>query len=683
VIGSRRALEGAMVDCGAAERTAWQSFVLLLRWLRRGQFLANLRAWVRLRCAAQRLRASAGFDASWYRAAYADVAAARVDPAVHYLRRGAAEGRAPLPVANPPPPRLALTGEGYSAWVAAHDTPGAEQLAAVRVAIERLAWRPVVGVVVFGGDRVAEAMTLASLEAQLYPDWCLTDVPCGDVMLFLPAGTTLATTALFRVAAEVAAAPSVELVYADEDRIDAAGVRVAPWFKPAWDPVLLAECDLIGITGAYRRRLLDRLGVARVTDRVALRKVAQRAVDVVTADAVRHVPAVLFHGQDGAGIACPPSWPGLSRPSAPRPRCADGRDKPGHDGSTRIAGDVPLVSIIVPTRDRAALLARCVEGVLHRTDYESIELLIMDNDSRERRTARLLTRLAADPRVRILPHPGPFNWSAMNNAGVRHARGEIIVLLNNDIDVINPAWLHEMVVLAQQPDIGIVGARLLYPDGALQHAGVTIGPGAVAAHLCRGAARYDPGHGGMLRQTRSVAAVTGACMALRRAVFEAVGGLEAEHLAVTNNDLDLCLRARARGWRVVCTPRAELYHRESASRGVGESGEQLGRVQRERAYLLRRWGALAERDPTLNLNLSTVNGQLVLVAPVASPGGVIGRKISGDALDVGQEVGRQTGWRKRGAAGVQRVGQAAETLLDRRRDVGVGADRGEQGHHVV
>jgi len=239
--------------------------------------------------------------------------------------------------------------------------------------------------------------------------------------------------------------------------------------------------------------------------------------------------------------------------------------------------------------------------------------------------------------------------------------------------------LREMVGLAQQPDIGIVGARLLYPDGAVQHAGMTIGPGAVTAHLGRGAARYDPGHGGMLRQTRSVAAVTGACMALRRAVFEAVGGLETEHLGVTNNDLDLCLRVRARGWRVVCTPCAELYHREGASRGVGESGEQLARVQRERAYLLRRWGALAEHDPTLNPNLSTVNGQFVLVAPAGSPGGAIGRKIRGDAL----KVGRQAGGRKRGAADIQRVGQATETLLDRRGDVGVGADRGEQGHHVV
>jgi GT2 family glycosyltransferase len=585
-----------MAECDAAERTVVRSCVLLLRWLRGGRLGGHLRAWWRLRRAAGLLRVSAAFDARWYLATYPDVSAAGADPALHYLRRGAAEGRAPLPVADPAPPCLPLTGDGYRAWIAAHDGAGAEQIAAMRAGIERLAWRPAIGVVVFGGDRAGEATTLASLEAQLYPDWCVTDVPCGDVTVFVSSGTVLAVTALFRIAAAMVAAPSVELVYADEDRIDPAGQRVQPWFKPAWDPVLGAECDLIGVTGAYRQPLLDRLGVVWVTDRVGLREVGRRAVGAVAAGGVEHIPAVLFHLRDEA-VALSGAHPGNV---LPLPQ--------GEGESCRR----PLVSIIIATRDRAALLARCVDGVLHRTDYAPIELLILDNDSRERRTARLLSRLVADPRVRILPHPGPFNWSAMNNAAVRRARGEIIVLLNNDTEVIHPAWLREMVSLTQQHDIGVVGARLLYPDGTLQHAGITVGPGGVAAHLCRGAARDDPGHGGMLRYTRSVAAVTGACMALRRTVFDAVGGLETEHLGVTHNDIDLCLRVRTRGWRVVCTSRAELYHRDAASRGVDHEGEQFDRVRRERAYLVQRWGALAEHDPTLNPNLSTVNGQVVL-----------------------------------------------------------------------
>jgi len=660
-----------MADIGVAQRTAVRSMALLLRWLRRGQLGLHLRGWWRLRRAARRLRASPGFDAVWYRAAYPDVAAARIDPALHYLRRGAAEGRAPLPIANPPLPSLPLTDGNYRAWIAAHDTHGAKHYAAMRTAIGRLAWRPMIGVVVFRGDRVAEAMTLASLEAQLYPDWCLTELPWGNVMLFLPAGTVLAATALFRIAAVVAAEPSVELVYADEDRLDAAGRRITPWFKPPRDPVLLAECDLLGVTGAYRRRLLDRLGVTRVANRLALRELAQRAAETVLPDAVRHIPAVLFHIRDEAALLPLPlrAWAakrtkdggrgrrtrsfGMTLAPTPPPNlgplCGP---SPQGEGEPH---QHPQVSIIIPTRDRATLLASCIDGILRRTDYAPIELLILNNDSRERRTARLLTRLATDPRIRILPHPGPFNWSAMNNAAVRQAHGEIIVLLNNDIVIIDPAWLREMVALAQRPDIGIVGARLLYPDGSLQHAGMTIGPGAVSAHLCRGAARDDPGHGGMLRHTRSVAAVTGACMVLRRAVFDAVGGLETDHLAVTNNDLDLCLRVRARGWRVVCTPRAELYHHDAASRGPDETGEQLARVQRERAYLVQRWGALAQHDPTLNPNLATVNGQLLLAAPAVSPGSAIAREGRGNALDVGEQIRRQASGRERGPTDVQRV----------------------------
>ena len=298
-----------MAECDAAERTVVRSCLLLLRWLRGGRLGGHLRAWWRLRRAAGLLRASSAFDARWYLATYPDVAAAGADPALHYLRRGAAEGRAPLPVADPRAPCLPLTGEGYRAWIAAHDGAGAEQIAAIRAGIERLAWRPAIGVVVFGEDHAGEAMTLASLDAQLYPDWSLTDVPCGDVTVFVGAGTVLAVTALFRIAAVVAAAPSVELVYADEDRIDPAGQRVQPWFKPAWDPVLGAECDLIGVTGAYRQPLLDRLGVVWVTDRVGLREVGRRAAGAVVAGAVEHIPAVLFHLRDEA-VALSGAQPG-------------------------------------------------------------------------------------------------------------------------------------------------------------------------------------------------------------------------------------------------------------------------------------------------------------------------------------------------------------------------------------
>jgi GT2 family glycosyltransferase len=214
--------------------------------------------------------------------------------------------------------------------------------------------------------------------------------------------------------------------------------------------------------------------------------------------------------------------------------------------------------------------------------------------------------------VRILPFPGAFNWSAMNNAAAEAARGEVLVLLNNDIDVIEPGWLAELAAQAMRPEVGAVGAKLLYPDGSVQHAGMTLGNGSFGAHLYRHAGRDDPGHGGMLAARRRVSAVTGACLAIRRSVYREVGGIEAEHLRVTGSDVDLCLRVRERGLAVICTPHALLYHREAASRGLDATAEQRARVAAERAYLLRRWGAAIETEACLSRNLTVVQEQLAL-----------------------------------------------------------------------
>lgn len=258
-----------------------------------------------------------------------------------------------------------------------------------------------------------------------------------------------------------------------------------------------------------------------------------------------------------------------------------------------------LVSIIIPTRDRAGLLARCVEGLLLHTTHRAIEIIIVDNDSRSRRARRLLRRLARDPRIRVLAHPGPFNWSAMNNRAAREARGTFLLLLNNDIAVREPDWLGAMLAQAAGPGVGAVGARLLYPNGRIQHAGISLGRRALASHVFRHARADDPGPFGMLARTRDVAAVTGACLMVRRTLFAAVGGLEATHLRLTNSDIDLCLRLRARGKRIIWAHDAVLTHLEAASRGLDASPAQIARVRTERAYLLATWGVLAETDPTL------------------------------------------------------------------------------------
>jgi O-antigen biosynthesis protein len=273
----------------------------------------------------------------------------------------------------------------------------------------------------------------------------------------------------------------------------------------------------------------------------------------------------------------------------------------------RVVYDVPdpapLVSVLVPTRDRADLLERCAEGVLSRTYYPAIELLVMDNDSREPATIELFRRLSEDARVRVLPCPGAFNYSAMNNAGAREARGEVLVLLNNDTDTIRPDWLKEMVSHAVRPDVGAVGAKLLYADERVQHGGMVLGPGVWPAHQLRFADRLDIGPGGELAVVRTVSCVTGACLAMRRSVFAEVGGLN-EELRVAFGDVDLCLRLGDHGYRIVWTPFAELFHLESASRGQdGESADKLAVAEHEARYFGRFWGSLVEADPFHNQNV--------------------------------------------------------------------------------
>ena len=614
-------------------------------WIVTGRIWAHARAWMALRLAAWRLDRSGRFDARWYRAAYPDISG---HPALHFLRRGQAEGRLPLPVDVLPHPHLSLTDANYRIWLAASGDTSR------------------------GADGVAE------------------QVPPG-MQLILPPGMVLAPGGLAALTAVLTAAPEVDMVYADEDRIDPDGRRHTPWFKPDWDPILAETCDLTGGAALVRRKALARVPGPATPHVIG---------SAVGPDRIRHIPSVLFHR---VSTRSPVPTSSCARPSlhAQRPKIPaqqfapsipafagmmrgsmSGADmaNPVHSGPEE-AGATPLVSVIVPTRDRASLLMRCVHSILHRTDYPAIELIIIDNGSRRRRTARFLKQVSRDPRVRVLHRPGAFNWSALNNDAVQVARGDVIVLLNNDVEATFPDWLRQMVRLVLRPDIGVVGAHLLYPDGTVQHAGITLAPGAVATHLMRGAAPDDMGHGGMLCSPRSVAAVTGACMAFRRDVFDAVGGLEPTQLAITHNDIDLCLRVRARGWRVVCTPHVTLIHHEAATRGAEQGAGQRARVMRERAYLVRTWGRLAEHDPYLSPNLAVVNGELLLAAP--SPRGTIAREHGGDPLDVGQEIGRQPGGNERGAADIQRIGQATETFRNGGGDGLVGADGGEQRDNVI
>jgi GT2 family glycosyltransferase len=264
---------------------------------------------------------------------------------------------------------------------------------------------------------------------------------------------------------------------------------------------------------------------------------------------------------------------------------------------------LPLVSIIVPTKDKLELLQPCVEGVLEGTHYDNFELLIVDNGSVEADTAEYLRNIAKNAKVRILPFPAPYNFSAINNFAVRQARGRYVCLLNNDTEVAEPAWLTEMMRYAVRPEIGAVGAKLLYEDGSIQHAGVVIGIGEAAGHAHRHLPADRPGYFRQPHIAQFVSAVTAACLVVEKNKFLAVGGLDEEALAVAFNDVDLCLKLQAAGWRNVYVPHAILYHHESKSRGKDISSRNIDRYRRELRVLQERWGTPTYEDPVHNPNL--------------------------------------------------------------------------------
>jgi GT2 family glycosyltransferase len=262
------------------------------------------------------------------------------------------------------------------------------------------------------------------------------------------------------------------------------------------------------------------------------------------------------------------------------------------------------VSLIIPTRNGLQLLRQCVQSVVDKTHYARYEIVIVDNGSDDPATLEYLQGLRTDPRIRVHRDDRPFNFSALNNAAARTCRGELLGLINNDIEVISGDWLREMVGLALRRDVGAVGARLWFADGTLQHAGVVLGIGGVAGHVHRQLPRTQPGYQGRARLTQEFSAVTAACMVLRREVFDSLGGLDETNLAVDYNDIDFCLRIRRAGYRVIWTPHAELYHHESATRGRAQSEAAQRRYQAEVAFMRKNWGSLLEYDPAYNPNLT-------------------------------------------------------------------------------
>ncbi len=457
------------------------------------------------------------------------------------------------------------------------------------------------------------------------------ELATGEFIALMDHDDLLPEQALYEVAVDIEAHPDVDFIYSDEGQIDGDGRRIGAYFKPDWNHELLLAQNVASHLGVYRKSLVDRLGGFRPgfegsQDHDLVLRVAAFSAP----ERIRHIPAVLYHWRRDTGTfsenwldqctdAARRAVADHLRTSEPPVMQAEVLPAPLAPYHIRVRyplpDPAPLVSIIIPTRDQARLLARCAEGLMHGTDYDPVELIIVDHDSNEPAAIALLEELRSDSRVRILPFTGPFNYSAINNMAVSESKGDIVVLMNNDVEVISADWLREMVSQAMRPDVGAVGAKLLYPDGTIQHAGLALGAAGVAHSFHAGAPADATGYFGQLALQRYVSAITAACMALRRQVFLDVGGFDEANLPVAFNDVDLCLRIRERGYQIVWTPYAELYHRESASRGSDEDSARAARFKEEIAYMQRAWAAQLAADPFYNPNFLLARADFNLAFP--------------------------------------------------------------------
>ena len=423
----------------------------------------------------------------------------------------------------------------------------------------------------------------------------------------------LAPEALAEMARALDAHPDLDLLYSDEDKIDADGNRFSPHFKPAWDPDLSLVSNYICHFTVIRRELVAEVGGFRIgfegsQDHDLVQRVAEKSAP----ERIGHVPRILYHWR-AAGDSTAASVETKPYAIAATGRVIrdtlERRDMPvraeqrrGRWRLLRPLPDARSVSVIIPTRNRLTLLKTCIDGLLRQTDYDAFDIRIVDNGSDDAETLRYLDQLIKRSNISVLRDGGTFNFSRLCNLGARDASGDYLCFLNNDVEPANPDWLAELVAEAARPEVGLAGAKLLYPDRTVQHAGIALSGAHVARHTNLGIQAHDGGYWGRAMQAQTLSAVTGACMVMQRKIFEMIGGFD-EALAVDFGDIDLCLRVQKAGHRVLWTPHAILIHHESASRGTVITPEKSARYDTERAFMVDRWGTVLDDDPAYNPNL--------------------------------------------------------------------------------
>jgi len=433
----------------------------------------------------------------------------------------------------------------------------------------------------------------------------------GEFVAFLDHDDEIAPFALYEVVKIINQNSEIDFIYSDEDKLDEAGNRCDVFFKPDWSPDLILSCMYTCHLGVYRKQVVDKIGGFRLGFEGSQDyDFLLRFIENIDQRNIVHIPKVLYHWRKIPGsIASDPNAKYLINIQAAKKALNDALIRRGIKGivcdgkwlsSYRIKRDIignPKVSIIIPTKDHGSILRNCIESINSKTTYSNYELIVADNNSTESDAVDYLNMLDNI----VIRYPEQFNFSKINNISSKYANGEFLLFLNNDIEVITPDWIEAILEHAQRPEVGAVGCKLLYPDNTIQHAGVILGlspdpSNKVAGHVFIKKKNGSPGYFGLADTIRNYSAVTAAAMMIRKDVFEEVGGFD-ENLAVSYNDVDLCLKIRAKGYLITYTPYAELLHHESMSRG-----HSLNKYEVD--YMLKKWGNVLNNDPYYNPNLS-------------------------------------------------------------------------------
>ncbi len=437
----------------------------------------------------------------------------------------------------------------------------------------------------------------------------------GDYVSLLDHDDLLAPDCLYEVACRIRD-EKADMIYTDEDKVTAdLSEHYQPHLKPDFSPDLLRSNNYICHFLTVKKELLEKAGGFRkefdgAQDHDFIFRCSEKA------EHIAHVPRILYHWRTHKASTADNPASKLYAYDAGK-RAVEGnlermglkgsvshtRDYGFYDVQYEVQGE-PLVSILIPNKDQRQTLENCIRSIREKTTYKNYEILIIENNSVEETTFAYYKCLAADPRIRLLRWKKGFNYSAINNFGARKAKGEYLLFLNNDIEVLTPDWIQQLLANCQRPDVGICGCKLYYPDHTIQHAGVIVGLGGIAGHAFLNMSGNRTGYLHKASIQLNTSAVTAACMMMKKEIFDSLGGFE-EELSVAFNDVDLCLRTVTKGYRIVYNPHAEMIHYESKSRGAEDSPEKVRRFQSEIEFMRTRWiDFLKKGDPMYNPNLT-------------------------------------------------------------------------------